>query len=554
MKLGAKPSLFISYSRKEAPFVHSLFCSLEKLGYPVWLDYHSLIPGNPWQEQIYEGIAAADLFLLVVSKSSLASENVANEWQKAIELGKRIILICFEAATLPLQLESLEWVDLRSSFKKGMTNLVQQINHPQKPDQSYPEKGFRAPLLIWAAMFFSVGAALLSLPTLWTLYVPYYLVPLPYRILKRDFNFFHVQWSLLLLPFALLWSVGIYMSDNSACDSMVCSYSTSSLKVSLLVAPLLLICLWLPVMQRWGKPVSSCPKFAGRYKLKAENPKLIRFSVDAAPEDRRYADVIIYRLEKFGHQYQTGTEAADVVLVLLSAFKRTTISNPQKTVIYPVLLQDTKELDVQLQRIQWIDFRRGLKNLDRLAHLLSEPNKLLKALGVVPVGNQIVLPPVVQVFIYFLTLLAILTVGSWAIFFLTHLTKLHLASLGFIAILLSIYLGIIALLVRALINRRGVMASRIGLLLGLLLLGFLILVQLITVIIHLPGLAIAPSQQDDAAAFIKGGMSIFVIVPLVYTLGMITSGAFSLWFWRDLRRWFPHSRSPQRSRKAVWKI
>ncbi|MEW5960994.1 MAG: toll/interleukin-1 receptor domain-containing protein, partial [Chloroflexota bacterium] len=83
-------SLFISYSRREAPFANSLLDALEDRGVKVWLDYHSLIPARPWLDQIFSGIAAADVFLLVVSKASLASKNVQPEWRRAKELQKRI--------------------------------------------------------------------------------------------------------------------------------------------------------------------------------------------------------------------------------------------------------------------------------------------------------------------------------------------------------------------------------------------------------------------------------------------------------------------------------
>ncbi len=58
-------SLFISYSRREAPFVDHLLDHLEDLGFPAWLDYHSLVLARPWQEQIFAGIDGAGIMLLV---------------------------------------------------------------------------------------------------------------------------------------------------------------------------------------------------------------------------------------------------------------------------------------------------------------------------------------------------------------------------------------------------------------------------------------------------------------------------------------------------------
>lgn len=125
-----KPSLFISYSRQEVPFVDSLLDKLEDNGFRVWMDYHSLIPARPWLEEIYRGIAEADAVLFVVSKNSMASANVGAELMHAINLRKRIVLIIFEAMRLPPQLAGCEWVDFRGSFSGALAELMTQLMSP----------------------------------------------------------------------------------------------------------------------------------------------------------------------------------------------------------------------------------------------------------------------------------------------------------------------------------------------------------------------------------------------------------------------------------------
>src|SRR5258706_13761851 len=103
-------SVFISYSRRESPFVDILLDALEEESVDVWVDYRSLVPGKPWLNQILEGIRQADVFLLVVSKESVTSSNVGLEYQQALEQGKRIILILFEAVSLPSALQACKWI------------------------------------------------------------------------------------------------------------------------------------------------------------------------------------------------------------------------------------------------------------------------------------------------------------------------------------------------------------------------------------------------------------------------------------------------------------
>ncbi|MDP1615355.1 MAG: toll/interleukin-1 receptor domain-containing protein, partial [Methylococcales bacterium] len=75
-------NIFISYSRREVGFVDGLADHLEKEQFDVWLDYRSLVPGKPWKEQIDQGIANSEIILLVVSKASIASQNVEMEWRQ----------------------------------------------------------------------------------------------------------------------------------------------------------------------------------------------------------------------------------------------------------------------------------------------------------------------------------------------------------------------------------------------------------------------------------------------------------------------------------------
>ncbi|MBM4427475.1 MAG: toll/interleukin-1 receptor domain-containing protein [Chloroflexi bacterium] len=80
--------IFVSYSRREVGFADDLVRNLEEKGYSVWLDYRNLVPGTPWLDQIHKGIHDSDDILLVVSKASLASQNVEVEWRSVLEQKK----------------------------------------------------------------------------------------------------------------------------------------------------------------------------------------------------------------------------------------------------------------------------------------------------------------------------------------------------------------------------------------------------------------------------------------------------------------------------------
>jgi hypothetical protein len=524
-----KLSLFLSYCRREAPFADSLLDRLEDDGFPVWMDYHSLVPGQPWDQQIQKGLVEAEIVLLVVSKEALKSPYVAAEWQEALKLQKRLVLVIFEAIELPAQLQQREWVDFRSSFKGGVKALEALLERPvslKQPDPP-PQKGFKAPLVVWISFIASVIVALVSLPAFWSVYAPWYLLPLPYRILKRNFNFFHVHTLLWMLP-VLLFMSSVFLEPGT--DVPMSLWFSIPLGLSLLFCPLLLFLLRSRGMQRWGKPIASRPQFANPHNPKIKAPKPVSFSVDYAPEDKKYAYDIITALKKYGHPYLEGGQNAEAAFVLISAFKNTTPYDPEACVVYPVILQDNPKIDDKLKRIQWIDFRQGLRKLEILPQLLPDPVKLLKALGITPNSQQTVLPSVIQTLVHFLTLLAIFSVGGWLVAFFQLVELPTFDAVVYSAPLtMGLFLGLIFFMGRALIYRKGWLASLGGFILGLVGLGGSVFHQLI-----LTSLAMNPEDPTETRG-LAGAASVFV-----YLIGIIVLPLLMVWYRQDLRRWFPH--------------
>ena len=274
--------IFMSYSRRELGFVDDLVSKLEGENYDVWLDYRALIPGSPWNVQIDKGLNEADTVLLVVSKAALSSEYVALEWRHFLEAKQRVILLIFEAVDLPKELEQFEWVDFRGSYKAGLNELLSQLKQPIKEEHPVPETGFKAPWIVWIAIAVSTVVAVMSLFEWWTLFIPWILVPLPYRIYKRNFNFTHVQTALMALPVATLLSIFIDTGEF-AMDDLI-------LLIGLVFGVTLLFILRSPAMQRWGKPEAIIPKYIDPHDPKIQNPVPIPFYVDYAIQDRAIAE------------------------------------------------------------------------------------------------------------------------------------------------------------------------------------------------------------------------------------------------------------------------
>ena len=528
-------SVFISYSRRESPFVDVLLDALEHEGVETWVDYHSLVPAKPWLDQILEGIRQADVFLLVVSKESMASANVRSEYQYALEQTKRVILIVFEAVSLPPALQNCEWIDFCTSFSRKKKELLAQLDQPIQRSAP-PQTGFKAPFIVWMSFFVSLLTVIVSIPAWWTFFIPALLIPLPLQILRRDFPFYRIRFALLALPLVLFLSWIFFLTYP-----LLYTLFSIDFLVSLLFSPVLLLLLSSKGMRLWGKPIASAPRFSNPYQPDVEHPTPVAFFIEHAPQDKKYAEAISNELTKYGHPQMTDAAQAEASFVLLSRFKNSTAIDPQKHALYPILIQDTNIEDGNIQRIQWIDFRRGIRNLDRLARLLPEPGKLLRALGVAPISGQILYPRIIQILDYFLALLGFFSISAWIplgielgreLFQLDNWVSFLIVN----AIFSALTLGIIFFTRRALIQREGRFASLGWLTASLFFIGVIVFIQafyLLANIANAAVLAIPIPASDD----LRGSVSMFM--PCSCTLGVMLIGFLSLWNWRDLIRWFP---------------
>lgn len=516
-----KPNVFISYSRREVGFVDDLTSKLEKGGFKVWLDYRSLIPGIPWNDQIKKGLDEAPVILLVVSKASIDSKNVEFEWRHVLaQKDKRIILVIFEAVKLPPELQQCEWVDFRGNYKKAVQRLMDRLQSPLQNDGPAPMRGVKVPAVVWWSIAVSAVLGVVSLFAFWTVFLPLLLIPLPFRIMKRNFNFTYIQAAVWFLPFGIMYTNVNVPQSGPENDLVIAAFE---------IAFLAGVVLWFLIrsqgMQRWGKPEATMPRFANPYRPNNPNPRPVPFYIDCAPADQRIAASLAQALTKYKHPQVQDVQSAEVVFVLISPYKTDTEIDPEKKVIFPVMVQ-TAQPSPKLSKLQRIDFRRGLRDLDAIAQLLPQPALLLSALGVRPSGNQIVLPPIISWMSYLVVMAMTFAAGGFVGDFFRFIS----AGLGFGTFLFQLVcLGLLLWLgfrmVNALRERRGRLASVVGSVVGYVVFGLL----LITMAYSNPG-----AMNPDSP------VPITFSALLVYVIGGIILLALALTIWRaDYQRWLP---------------
>jgi len=519
--------LFISYGREELGFVDDLVGKLKSEGYEVWLDYWELIPGQAWKPQIDKGLKESDVILLIVSEKSVKSPNVKKEWKYFLEENKRPILLIVDAEDIDKDLEKYEWVDFRGSYKAGLKELFSQLKNPIQEEKPVPESGFKAPAIVWFAFLLSILVAILSFSVIWTVLIPWVLAPLPFKVLKRNYNFTQVQTALIALPLAALVSFSVY-------DSAYLDFAALGGLVAGLV---LLFTLRSAGMQRWGKMSAIIPKYINPKDVGDIKPSPVPFFVDYANEDGFVANELRETLEKYGHPQAISINDAQAVFVITSQFKEESSVDPHNHTVYPINIQTNNSWQhPNLGSSQWIDFRAGVRGMNEIAKLLDKPKEMINALGMRPVSSQTVYPPVISTLYYYLLALLVVNIGASLDYLLASDALLDtseetagLVLVGFIFSLL-LFVGLTFFMLRGMTRRKGLFARFKWILVGIVLIGFILGWQSSLEFLIL---------EDLEAYGLDEPSSLLWVIYSIYFLGIFILSFILFKNRLDIKRWFP---------------
>ena len=157
----AKGPIFFSYSRKDSEFVLDLAQKLRSNGIDVWLDQLDIKPGTAWDDAIEDALNISDTLLVVLSKTSVESKNVRDEYSFALEEGKKIVPVLIEDCTIPFRLRRLQYADFTTDAEIGMQTLRQSLGSEIKEGTKIPKKANRTKNLPFLVLGGIVLAAIL---------------------------------------------------------------------------------------------------------------------------------------------------------------------------------------------------------------------------------------------------------------------------------------------------------------------------------------------------------------------------------------------------------
>jgi formylglycine-generating enzyme required for sulfatase activity len=134
--------VFLSYSRKDLPFVERLAQDLKAAGLDVWYDLSGLEGGQRWGSEIQNAILQSQYFIIVLSSHSVGSEWVEKEFMYAHNLKRKIVPILHHDCEPPMWVSNLHFIDMqKGNYQKNLTHLLGVLgveNGTEKDD--HPDK------------------------------------------------------------------------------------------------------------------------------------------------------------------------------------------------------------------------------------------------------------------------------------------------------------------------------------------------------------------------------------------------------------------------------
>lgn len=125
--------IFVSYSRRDTETVDRIVGEMKDANMDVWIDREDIKAGNQWRVQIVEAIDTCDAFVLMLSSSSAASDNVRKEIDLAQDSGRKVFAILLEPVKMPAeiryQLAGLQFIDVQMlGFEKAISQLIDTLH------------------------------------------------------------------------------------------------------------------------------------------------------------------------------------------------------------------------------------------------------------------------------------------------------------------------------------------------------------------------------------------------------------------------------------------
>jgi len=112
-----RPQIFVSYAREDSAFALRLVQDLRDRGARVWITQSPIRPSLDEELARQGALIDAGTYIVVLSPSAVASEMVLSELSFAVENGKGIFPVLYQACTIPKELDPWRPIGFEISYE-----------------------------------------------------------------------------------------------------------------------------------------------------------------------------------------------------------------------------------------------------------------------------------------------------------------------------------------------------------------------------------------------------------------------------------------------------
>lgn len=135
-----KPRIFFCYARTDSEFVLRLAKHLRSTGASIWIDQLDVPAGQRWDRVTQQALETSERLLVILSPQSIASENVMDEVNYALEEKKEVLPILYRECDVPYRLRRFQYIDFTKNYDYGIAKLLKLLNIEERYKTSEPSE------------------------------------------------------------------------------------------------------------------------------------------------------------------------------------------------------------------------------------------------------------------------------------------------------------------------------------------------------------------------------------------------------------------------------
>ncbi|HVU29641.1 MAG TPA: toll/interleukin-1 receptor domain-containing protein [Sphingomicrobium sp.] len=140
-------SYFLSYSRADQDFALRFATDLRARDVPIWIDQLDIRPSEHWDRAIERAVRDCRGLIVILSPSSVESDNVADEISYAIDRAKPVLPVMIERCQMPLRITRMQMIDATGDYDRALNLCLEAIaatsgsKSPPKIAPALPPRG-----------------------------------------------------------------------------------------------------------------------------------------------------------------------------------------------------------------------------------------------------------------------------------------------------------------------------------------------------------------------------------------------------------------------------